>query len=78
MGASITIDTLAGKLKLKVPEGSSSGKKMRLKGRGLPASKGALTGDQLVVLQIKTPPADTDDKKEFYAQMEKKFDWNPR
>ncbi len=78
LGASITIDTLAGKLKLKVPEDSSSGKKMRLKGRGLPASKGALIGDQLVVLQIKTPPADTDDKKDFYAQMEKKFDWNPR
>ncbi len=78
LGASITIDTLAGKLKLKIPEGSSSGKKMRLKGRGLPASKGVSVGDQLVVLQVEIPPADNDDKKDFYAEMEKKFDWSPR
>jgi len=78
LGASITIDTLAGKLKLKVPEDSKSGKKMRLKGRGLPPSKGVAAGDQLVVLQIETPPANTDDKKDFYGDMEKKFDWSPR
>lgn len=75
LGANITIDTLAGKLKLKIPEGSRSGKKMRLKGRGLPGSP---PGDQYVVLQIVTPPADTDDKKAFYREMEKKFDWSPR
>ncbi len=77
LGESITIETLAGKLKLKVPADSKSGKKMRLKGRGIP-KKGELTGDQYVVLQIVTPPADTDDKKDFYVDMQKKFDWNPR
>lgn len=77
LGSSITIDTLAGKLKLKVPEGSSSGKKMRIKGRGLPKVAG-LSGDQYVVLQIVTPPADNDDKKDFYSEMEEKFDWSPR
>ena len=77
LGASITIDTMAGKLKLKVPEGSKSGKKMRIKGRGLPKAAG-VSGDQYVVLQIVTPPADDDDKREFYKDMEKKFDWNPR
>ncbi len=77
LGASITIDTMAGKLKLKVPEGSNSGKKMRIKGRGLPKAAG-VSGDQYVVLQIVTPPADDDDKKDFYKDMEKKFDWNPR
>ncbi len=77
LGESITIETLAGKLKLKVPADSKSGKKMRLKGRGI-SKKGELTGDQYVVLQIVTPPADTDDKKDFYSEMQKKFDWNPR
>ncbi len=77
LGESITIETLAGKLKLKVPSDSMSGKKMRLKGRGL-SKKGELTGDQYVVLQIVTPPADTDDKKDFYVDMQKKFDWSPR
>ncbi len=75
LGASVTINTLAGKLKLKVPAGSASGKKMRLKGRGLPGSP---VGDQLVVLQIVTPPADSDEEIAFYEEMEKKFDWAPR
>ncbi|MEE9309880.1 MAG: DnaJ C-terminal domain-containing protein [Cocleimonas sp.] len=77
LGESITINTLAGKLKLKVPVDSKSGRKMRIKGRGIP-KKGELTGDQYVVLQMITPPADDDDKKDFYRDMQKKFDWAPR
>jgi len=75
LGATVTIDTLAGQLKLKIPENSSSGKKMRIKNRGLP---GAVSGNQYVVLQIVTPPAVTDDEKNFYQEMSRKFDWTPR
>ncbi len=78
LGTSLNVDTLAGKIKLKIPEGSESGKKMRLKGRGLPSSSSSLTGDQYVVLQMVTPPASTKDEKTFYQEMQKKFDWNPR
>ena len=75
LGASIAVETLAGKIKLKIPEDSKSGKKMRLKGRGLPGSP---AGDQFVVLQIVTPPVKTDDDKIYYEEMAKKFDWSPR
>lgn len=75
LGTTATIQTLGGQLKLKVPENSASGKKMRLKGRGLP---GAVNGDQFVVLQIVTPPVKTDDDRAFYEDMQKKFDWEPR
>ncbi len=75
LGADITIDTLAGQLKLKIPENTSTGKKMRLKNRGLP---GKVPGNQYVVLQIVTPPANTEEDKVFYREMKKKFDWNPR
>jgi curved DNA-binding protein len=75
LGATVTIDTLDGQLKLKIPPGVSSGKKMRIKGRGLP---GKANGNQVVVLQIVTPPAKTEDEKEFYDVMSKKFDWEPR
>jgi len=79
LGASIEVETLSGKLKLKIPVGSISGKKMRLKGRGLPSAAGSsVVGDQLVVIQIVTPPADSDEDKAFYNEMEKKFDWSPR
>jgi curved DNA-binding protein len=75
LGMSVTIETLAGQLKLKIPEGSASGKKMRIKGRGLPAK---VNGDQFVILKIVTPPADSDEDKQFYQEMKKKFDWKPR
>lgn len=75
LGASITIDTLAGQLKLKIPENSNSGKIMRIKGRGLP---GSVAGNQYVVLQIVTPPANSEDEKAFYQDMSLKFDWTPR
>ena len=78
LGASVTIKTLGGQLKLKIPENSSSGKRMRLKGRGLPSVKGTVNGDQLVVLQIVTPPAKTVEDRRFYEDMQKKFDWEPR
>ena len=52
---------------------------MRLKGRGLPSAAGSsVVGDQLVVIQIVTPPAESDEDKAFYNEMEKKFDWSPR
>ena len=79
LGTSANIKTLSGELKLKIPAGSTSGKKMRIKGRGLPGKTGAnQSGDQFVVIQITTPPAETDTDKEFYLEMEKKFDWRPR
>ncbi|MEB8432391.1 DnaJ domain-containing protein [Cocleimonas sp. KMM 6892] len=79
LGTSANIKTLSGELKLKIPAGSTSGKKMRIKGRGLPGkSSGNLSGDQFVVIQIVTPPAETDEDKKFYEEMEKKFDWKPR
>lgn len=75
LGANVTIDTLAGQLKLKIPENSVSGQKMRLKNRGIP---GNTTGNQYVVLKIATPPASSEEEKTFYQEMAKKFDWNPR
>ena len=75
LGASVAVDTLAGKIKLKIPAESASGKKMRLKGRGIP---GTPLGDQYVVLQIVTPPADNEARIKLYKEMEKKFDWSPR
>ena len=78
LGATVEVETLSGKLKLKIPVDSQSGKKMRLKGRGLPGSTTTQSGDQFVILQIVTPPAESDEDKKFYEEMQKKFDWNPR
>ena len=56
LGATVQVPTLGGKVDLKIPGGTQSGKKLRLKDRGLPGSP---PGDQIVTLRIETPPADS-------------------
>jgi len=76
LGASVTVPTVGSKVNLKVPKGSSSGRKLRLKGKGLP---GKHPGDQLVVLQIVMPEQHSEKAEELYrelAEAEKAF--NPR
>ncbi len=75
LGRTVTVPTLGGKVELKIPPGSQSGKKLRLKGRGLP---GKPAGDQYVVLRMVTPAADTPAAKAFYQQMARDMPLNPR
>ena len=75
LGASIKVPTPDGPVDLKIPEGTSSGKKMRLRGRGIP---GKPPGDFYVVPQVTLPPANSDKEKELYRQMEKEMAYNPR
>ncbi|NEX18844.1 DnaJ domain-containing protein [Thiorhodococcus mannitoliphagus] len=75
LGATIRVPTLGGSVSVKVPSGSQSGKKLRLKGRGLPGSP---AGDEIVVLEIVAPPANTETAREFYRQMAEKLAFNPR
>jgi len=75
LGAEIETPTLGGSVKLKIPPDSQSGKKLRLKGRGLP---GTPSGDQYVLLNIYIPVPKTDKQKELYQQMEKEMNFDPR
>lgn len=75
LGASVTVPTLGGEVALKIPPGSNSGKRMRLRGRGMPGTK---QGDQFVTLEIHTPPAQTDAQRKLYEEMAKAFDYDPR
>lgn len=75
LGASIKIPTPLGKLDLKIPPNSSGGRKLRLKGQGIP---GASPGDIYVTLQITLPPADSEAAKKLYREMEQELAFNPR
>lgn len=75
LGATVKVPTLGGIVELKIPEGSVSGRKMRLKGRGI---TGNPPGDCYVILSIALPPADTEAKKDLYRKMEQELDFNPR
>jgi curved DNA-binding protein len=75
LGANVKVPIPGGAVDLKVPPNSQAGKKLRLKGRGIPAHQ---PGDLYVVLQIALPPADTPRQRELYEQMKREFTFNPR
>jgi len=77
LGATIEVPTLSGKIKLKVPKGSSTGDKLRIKGKGLLAD--AAAGDQLVVLQVSLPKQHSEQTESLYRQIaEQESAFNPR
>ena len=62
--------TLGGAVDLKIPPDSDTGRKLRLRGRGLP---GTPPGDQIVELEVTAPRADTDEQRKAYAALGKAF-----
>ena len=75
LGARIKAPTPEGHIDLTIPPGSASGRKLRLKGRGIP---GKTPGDLYVVLRIALPPADTDQARALYQKMAQELAFNPR
>lgn len=75
LGATIKTPTPAGPVDLKIPAGTTSGRKLRLKGRGIPGNP---PGDIYVVPQITLPSADSDQAKALYRKMEQELAFNPR
>ncbi len=75
LGATVKTPTPGGVVDLKIPAGLTGGKKMRLKGRGIP---GKPAGDIYVTPQITVPPATTDKARELYRKMEQELAFNPR
>ncbi len=70
LGASVTLATPQGSVELSVPAGSVAGRRLRLKGQGLPS---APPGDLYAVLQIALPAADTDAARAAYQAMAEQF-----
>jgi len=75
LGAKINIPTPATRLDLKIPANSGAGKKLRLKGKGIPAKD---PGDLYAVLRIALPPADSASAKKAYREFEQASNFNPR
>ncbi|MBU3593622.1 DnaJ domain-containing protein [Polynucleobacter sp. 71A-WALBACH] len=76
LGTTVNIPTPAGStLELKIPAGTATGRKMRLKEKGIPSKE---AGDLYVVPNIVLPGAETDEQKAAYQALGKAFDFNPR
>ncbi|NWG87832.1 MAG: DnaJ domain-containing protein [Hydrogenophilaceae bacterium] len=76
LGTSITVPTLTGSVRLKVPAGARSGQKLRLTGKGMPSAKGA--GNFYVLLQIVLPSELSEEEKKLYEQLQALSGFDPR
>ena len=68
LGCQVVVPTLRGEVKLRVPPGSSSGRLLRLRGRGL--QQGNQRGDQLVEIRLVVPAALTEAEEALYARLQ--------
>jgi curved DNA-binding protein len=75
LGATVKAPTPAGVVDLRIPAGSQSGQKLRLRERGIPSTS---PGDLYVIVQIVLPPADSEQARALYREMEQKLAFNPR
>jgi curved DNA-binding protein len=76
LGASVTVPTPDGNVELSVPAGSDTGRKLRLRGKGLP---GDPPGDLYAIVVIRVPAADSSAATQAYAALARVFsNFNPR
>jgi molecular chaperone DnaJ len=77
-GATITVPTPGGEVRLRVQPGSQSGQRLRLRGRGAPDPKGGAAGDLYVRLMVVVPPAGAAELGDALAAMGKAYREDPR
>ncbi|HZV39507.1 MAG TPA: DnaJ C-terminal domain-containing protein [Pseudoxanthomonas sp.] len=70
LGATLSVPTLGGPVELKVPADSEAGRKLRLRGRGLPGNP---AGDQIVELEVTAPRAADEAQREAYRRLAESF-----
>ena len=75
LGATVDVPVPGGRLGIKVPAGSEQGKKLRVRGRGLP---GKQAGDFYVVVNLTLPKAESEEAQAFYERMRDELPYNPR
>ena len=74
LGGKVTAATPTGSIGLNIPKNMQSGKKMRIKGKGLPAE---IPGNLYAVIKIVIPP-DNEGATDLWQQLSEQFDFNPR
>jgi molecular chaperone DnaJ len=77
LGAEVEVPTLEGKVEVKIPEGTQSGSKMRLKGKGITKLGGYGTGDQILEIHVETPTKISSEQREIFKKLAEFEDSTP-
>jgi len=74
LGGEIEVPTLDGRVMLKIPSGTQSGKLFRLRGKGVKPVRGGAVGDIICKVEVETPVQLTKRQKELFAELAESFD----
>jgi curved DNA-binding protein len=77
LGAKVPVDTPGGEGKVDVPPGSSTGRRLRLRGQGLPHPKGR-AGDLYAEVEVMVPTKPTKTEKDLFEQLARASTFDPR
>lgn len=77
LGGQFDVPTLNGRVRVKLPKGSSAKRKLRIKGKGLPDGKGR-SGDLYVQLELELPTQLSADEEKLWEQLSQTSTFNPR
>lgn len=75
LGGPVAVPTPSGTVEVTIPAGSQNGRKLRLKGKGIPANP---PGDLYLILDVVLPPANTEKARAIYQAMARDLAFNPR
>ena len=78
LGSSKEIDTVTGKVRIKVESGTQSGKILRLRNKGIPSINGYGTGDLLVHINVWTPKTLSKEQRDFFEKMNDDEHFQPK
>ncbi len=77
LGVEISVPTLDGKVGIKIPPGTQSGQKLRVRGRGLPQHGGG-HGDLIVTTRVELPARLTETERKLWEQLARESKFKPR
>lgn len=77
LGATVPLETPGGSVKVTVPAGSSTGRRLRLRGEGMP-NPGGRPGDLYAELRIVVPPRPSERERELFEELAATSDFDPR
>jgi molecular chaperone DnaJ len=78
LGTSKEIDTVSGKVRIKIEPGTQSGKILRLRNKGIPSINSYGTGDLLVHVNVWTPRSLSKEQRDFFEKMQEDENFTPK
>jgi curved DNA-binding protein len=78
LGTTVSVPTMDGAVKVRIPAGTNNGQQLRVRGRGLPRGKGGERGDLYVLVEVQLPPEPSGEERELWEKLSRVSRFTPR